>query len=282
LHIVSHITVEKSDTTTLSLLSDNTVLSQSQIKQALASGCVWLESAHGIKRTRRAKKILTAGNQVHLYYDDAILSTTCKPARLVADEQAYSVWYKPPGMFSQGSKWGDHCTLYRYAELHLKPQRPAFIVHRLDRATSGLMLIAHSKKAATMLTQLFESRNITKRYYAIVEGNVHDMDTPYIIESTIEGKIARSEILDYQACGDHSVMNMELHTGRKHQLRRQLAELGHPVIGDRLYGSSHIREDLQLQCYYLAFKCPVTHEQREYILDQALLINHLSHGDPSA
>ncbi len=54
----------------------------------------------------------------------------------------------PYGMLSQGSKWSDHCTIARFAQQHLTPERPVFIVHRLDRAATGLILIAHSKKTS--------------------------------------------------------------------------------------------------------------------------------------
>ena len=64
-----------------------------------------------------------------------------------------SIWYKPYGIYCQGSKWGDHHTIHRMAEQQL--QRPCFIVHRLDRATTGLVIVAHKKKIAAALAALF-------------------------------------------------------------------------------------------------------------------------------
>ena len=67
---------------------------------------------------------------------------------------------------------GDHCTIYRWAEQQLKPERPAFIVHRLDRAASGLIILAHSKKMAQTFSQLFKNHDIQKQYRATVEGEL--------------------------------------------------------------------------------------------------------------
>ena len=87
-------------------------------------------------------------DRLHLYHDPRVLSIEPAEARMIADEGAFSIWYKPFGMLSQGSKWADHCTISRWVETHLRPQRPAFVVHRLDRAATGLMIIAHAKGVA--------------------------------------------------------------------------------------------------------------------------------------
>ena len=105
-----------------------------------------------------------------------MLSSPVPQALLIEDLIDYSVWYKPYGMLSQGSKWSDHCTIARFAQKNLSNERPAFIVHRLDRAATGLILIAHSKKAAKALSSLFENRTIEsnsleKFYQIIVHGN---------------------------------------------------------------------------------------------------------------
>jgi len=79
------------------------------------------------RRLRRIKSKLKSGDQLTLNYDQSVLAGGCADAILVADEGSYSVWYKPAGMLCQGSRWGDHTTLYRWAEKHLEPERTAFI-----------------------------------------------------------------------------------------------------------------------------------------------------------
>ena len=142
------------------LLAPVTSLASGQIKRAMANGALWLERGGNVARLRRAGRRLREGDRLHFYFDPRIQETSPAPAQLVADEGDWSVWYKPPGMFSQGSRWGDHCSIARWAETHLDPRRNAFIVHRLDRAASGLMLVAHTRRSARELSQRFRERAI--------------------------------------------------------------------------------------------------------------------------
>jgi tRNA pseudouridine32 synthase/23S rRNA pseudouridine746 synthase len=133
-------------------------------------------------------------------------------------------------------------------------------VHRLDRAANGLILVAHSKKIAAALSELFRERKVEKRYRALVAGDFSEQPNPLRIEHAIDDKEAISEfsLQDVRDNGEKSVVDVRIETGRKHQIRRHLAELGHPVIGDRLYGAGEADEvDLQLTAYLLAFQCPL-------------------------
>jgi tRNA pseudouridine32 synthase/23S rRNA pseudouridine746 synthase len=186
---------------------------------------------------------------------------------LVADLGEYSVWNKPYGLRSQGSKWGDHCTVVRWAERHLKPERPGFTVHRLDRAASGLILVAHTKSMAAALSALFRNREIEKRYRALVAGDFSVTGSPLRIDDELDGKHAISTISSVERRGDQSMLDVLIETGRKHQVRRHLAALGYPIVGDRLYGSGAADGlDLQLTAWLLAFECPISKERVEYRL----------------
>jgi 23S rRNA-/tRNA-specific pseudouridylate synthase len=252
--------------TVLDCLSDNTNFSKQQLKQIMQNGAVWLENNQGINRVRRAKKNLSADDQLHFYYDEAVQNSKLLEAELIADEGAYSVWNKPSGMYSQGSKWGDHCTLYRYAEMNLVPQRPAFIVHRLDRAANGLILLAHKKTIAASLSKMFENREIYKKYKARVEGVIEGIELPYEIKNMLDEKLSISRIvsLNVNEAEKTTDVEMEIQTGRKHQIRRHLSGLGYPIVGDRLYGKRASELDLQLSAVNIRFKCPVTGELRDY------------------
>jgi tRNA pseudouridine32 synthase/23S rRNA pseudouridine746 synthase len=184
-----HIEVEVSGALAVDLLSKSSGLSRQAIKQAMKKGAVWLTRERATQRIRRADRTLKQGDKLHLYWDETVLQQQTVDATLIADEQAFSIWHKPYGMLSQGSKWGDHCTLNRWVEQHLKPQRPAFIVHRLDRAASGLMIIAHSRKTAASFTGLFQQHAIDKRYRAIVHGAFPDH---LRLANPIDGKPALS------------------------------------------------------------------------------------------
>jgi len=260
-----HIDVTQAQTV-LECLSDNTDLSKQQLKRIMQNGAVWLESNHGISRIRRVKKNIGENDQLHLYYDEVVQNSKPLEAALIADEGDYSVWNKPSGMYSQGSKWGDHCTLYRYAEMNLLPQRPAFIVHRLDRAANGLILLAHKKTTAEKFSKMFESREIYKKYRARVEGVIEGLDLPYKIESYLDNKLSISNIVSLDIDKTHQTTEVEvvIETGRKHQIRRHLSGLGFPIVGDRLYGEQPSDLDLQLSAVNIKFECPVSGEIRDY------------------
>lgn len=250
-------------------LAEATGLSQQRIKQVMQKGAVWLTNKQGTRRLRRADKKLKRGDELHLYYDERVLSCVVAEARLIADEGAYSIWFKPYGMLSQGSKWGDHCTINRWVEQHLSPQRPAFIVHRLDRAASGLIIIAHQKKIASALAELFQKRQIKKCYRAVVEGGFEADEERLHINAAVDGCPASSwvRLIEVDSMNNRSLLEIEIETGRKHQIRRHLAGIGFPIVGDRLHGqSSEVDEDLQLTSYSLAFYCPLSGEMKHYCL----------------
>jgi tRNA pseudouridine32 synthase/23S rRNA pseudouridine746 synthase len=262
-----HLLVESSEEGTVDLLQQATGLSKQRIKLAMTQGAVWLTRGRNTQRLRRAKRALREGDQLHIYYDADILAETPAEPELIADNGGYSVWNKPYGLRSQGSKWGDHCTVVRWAERHLRPERPAFTVHRLDRAANGLILVAHSKSIAAALSDLLKKREVEKRYRATVSGDLSGHPGPLRVEQPIDGKAAVSEFSLVSVAGEQSVIDVRIETGRKHQIRRHLADLGHPIVGDRLYGSGEKDGvDLQLTAYLLAFHCPVNHEAVEYHL----------------
>jgi tRNA pseudouridine32 synthase/23S rRNA pseudouridine746 synthase len=267
--IESHVVVESAGQNAVDLLQQVAGLSKQRIKFAMTQGAVWLTRDSHTQRLRRAKRALREGDELHLYYDADILAEIPPEPTLIADVGGYSVWNKPCGLRSQGSKWGDHCTVVRWAERHLQPERPAFTVHRLDRAANGLILVAHSKSMAAALSKIFQSRKVEKRYLAYVAGDLSDQPNPLRIAEPIDGKSAVSEVSfeEVNAAKSQSLVEVRIETGRKHQIRRHLADLGHPVVGDRLYGTGEADGvDLQLTAYLLAFRCPVSDEKVEYRL----------------
>jgi tRNA pseudouridine32 synthase/23S rRNA pseudouridine746 synthase len=266
----SHVTVTSAGGNAVDLLQDASGLSKQRIKFAMTQGAVWLTRGRSTQRLRRAKRVLREGDEIHLYYDADILAEIPAEPSLVADVGDYSVWYKPGGLRSQGSKWGDHCTVVRWAERHLRPERPAFTVHRLDRAATGLILIAHAKSMAAALSSIFRARKVEKRYLVSVNGDFTAQPNPLRVDQLIDGKQAVSEFsyLEFDADNKQSLLEARIETGRKHQIRRHLADLGFPVVGDRLYGNGEADGvDLQLTAWLLAFRCPVSGEKVEYRLD---------------
>ena len=253
-----------------SLAKESKELSKAQLKQAISKGALWLTRGKHTQRLRRVKKVLQQGDELHFYYNEKVLSSEVSDAILISDEKNYSVWYKPYGMLSQGSKWSDHCTIARFAQQYFTTERPVFIVHRLDRAATGLILIAHSKKAAKALSTIFEERtsnnNYLEKYYQIiVHGNHQKFEQPHIITEAVDGKKSRSTFtcMEYNKETDQSLILVKIDSGRKHQIRLHAASIGLPVVGDRLHGIANNTENrnLQLCAVSLSFTCPFTAAQ---------------------
>lgn len=260
------------------LLANASELSRQQVKQAMHKGAVWITQGKQTRRLRRDKTKINPGDQLHLYFNPELLAQLPLEPRLIEDSGEFSVWFKPAGMLSQGSKWSDHTTLTRWVELHLQPQRPAFLIHRLDRAASGLMLIAHSKRMARQLALLFEQRKIEKHYRVVVQGELPEAASPQRIEEPLDGKTAISHAgrIAYAPSHNQTLLDVRIETGRKHQIRRHLSAMGHPVVGDRLYAETPSEHDLRLSAHSLAFDHPDSGESMSFVLPDDLAISEVN------
>jgi tRNA pseudouridine32 synthase/23S rRNA pseudouridine746 synthase len=245
-------------------------LPKSRLKDALAKGAITLTRGSKTKRLRRATFALQKGDTLSLWYNPELLALVPPQPRLLADEKQYSVWIKPAGLLAQGSQEGDHCALLRLAELALK--REVFLVHRLDREAAGLMLIAHTPKAAAAFSALFAApeagTRIRKLYRVEVRGQAPEHGE---IVLPLDGKVAltRFTCKAYDAMGNSSMLDVELVTGRKHQIRRHFAESGFPVVGDPVYGKDNkdVR-GLQLFAVALEFMCPFNNRKQAFLWDR--------------
>ena len=262
-----------------SLAKTDNALSKAQLKQAISKGALWLTRGKHTQRLRRLKRAMQQGDELHFYYNEAVLASDIAEAILISDESDYSVWYKPFGMLSQGSKWSDHCTIDRFAQQYFNSERAVFIVHRLDKAATGLILIAHSKKAAQALSSMFENRttnsnSLEKYYQIIVHGNHSINEQPQVITAEVDNKSARSifRCLTYDKTKEQSLIQVKIDSGRKHQIRVHAASVGLPVVGDRLHGIADNSEALNLQlcAVSLSFICPMTQQQKSFELPEVL------------
>ncbi len=257
-------------TSASSLLSAQSGLSKNRIKDAMIKGAVWLEKATGrAKRLRRATASLKPGDQITLYYNKALLDIKPPAAECISDQQHYSIWYKPAGLLSQGTRYGDHCSLLRQAELFFNPNRHAYLIHRLDRETSGLMIIAHSKEAATKFSTLFQTNKIFKQYSLQVLGDLQNSHPQNPIKLPLDGKPAITEFIcrGYNQDNNSSSAIAIIKTGRTHQIRRHFQMIGFPILGDPRYGKGNKNSDgMKLQASTLRFTCPFSFQDMEFNL----------------
>ncbi len=150
-----------------------------------------------------------------------------------------------------------------------------YLVHRLDKDTSGLLVIAKSIDAARILGESFRNRNTEKRYFALVGGTVSHEET---IDDPLDGKEARTQLapLSVYKREDRclTLLDVEIFTGRKHQIRRHLSLREHPVLGDTVYGNPELNrwargnglKRLFLQSHDLLFPHPITGETVRFSL----------------
>lgn len=185
---------------------------------------------------------------------------------------------KPAGVLVQADRTGD-LDLLTMGKAYLKDRfdKPGNVflglVHRLDRPASGVMVFARTSKAAARLSEQFRQRTVEKRYVAMVEGILEggDIERGRIVSDdasvrlsgvTGEGKAAELQWRSIATESERTLVDIQLKTGRKHQIRVQLAELGHPILGDFRYGATQELDgkNLALHCYRLGVRHPTAKE----------------------
>jgi 23S rRNA pseudouridine1911/1915/1917 synthase len=152
-----------------------------------------------------------------------------------------------------------------------------FVVHRLDRETSGLMMYAKDEKTQRTLRDNWHDIVVDRRYVTVVEGDMEkDTDTVrswltdhtfYVSSSSTDdgGKEAITHYKTIKRANGYSLVELQLETGRKNQIRVHMSELGHPVVGDRRYGSEiDPLGRMALHAFKLCFYHPVTGELMEF------------------
>lgn len=169
------------------------------------------------------------------------------PLHVIYEDEQLLVVDKPAGLLSVPGRLTEH---QDSAYLRVLAQHPqAKVTHRLDMATSGLLLFAKQREAEVAMSKLFQSRAIYKQYLALVQGQAPEqgvIDAPLIADwpnrpkhkvDFTEGKAAVTHYkrLDYCAETDSSRLQLEPLTGRSHQLRVHCAYIGHPILGDNYY-----------------------------------------------
>lgn len=209
------------------------------------------------------------------------------PLAIVYEDQDLLVVNKPAGMVVHPARGHSGDTLLdmllaRYPEMGQfgDSERPG-IVHRLDKDTSGLLIVAKNMRAQAALVEQMKQHAIIKRYLALVEGVVAldagSIDAPIgrdpryrqqMAITTASSREARTHFRVVQRFSRHTLLLLQLETGRTHQIRVHLQAIGYPVVGDPVYGPTGKHDTLPLSrqflhAYQLAFNHPITGQRIE-------------------
>ncbi len=228
------------------------------------------------REVKSLDRILLEGDRVSISKDKKDTEKALLPGiKIIYEDDVLIVVEKPCGLLTIATDTEKTKTLYFQLNEFLRLRSPlaferVFIVHRLDRDTSGLIMFAKNEKIKRILQNNW--KQVEKRYYAIVEGTPAKKEG--VIKSRLketkslkvfsgshseESKLSKTKYKVLKPGKDYTLLDVQLETGRKNQIRVHLADIGHPVVGDKKYGAkTNPFKRLGLHSYVLSFKHPVT------------------------
>jgi 23S rRNA pseudouridine1911/1915/1917 synthase len=264
------------------LVSKLTAISRTRAQQLIADGMVLVNGGPG-----KPGYALRIGDEIQILSPrqnkrDSGIKPQSLPLDVVYEDQDLLIINKAAGMVVHPAP-GHHddtlvnALLARYPDIHwdTADQRPG-IIHRLDKDTSGLIIVARNIATQAALVEQMKRREIVKRYLALVEGVVAldqgSIDAPIgrdprhrqqMTITALSSREARTHFRVLERFARHTLLLLELETGRTHQIRVHLKAIGHPIAGDPVYGSGNTIRGLSLKrqflhAYQLKFTHPIT------------------------
>ncbi|MEE2788120.1 MAG: RluA family pseudouridine synthase [Myxococcota bacterium] len=269
------------------------------------------------------KRILTPSFRIQAHQELSIRWAAPKPSRTsplgvhaVYTDDAMIVINKPAGLLSTPTIHEERETALHAARRLCRGGKPPLVVHRLDKETSGLMIFARGQRSARNLRSLIDHRDVRRTYRCIVHG------CPPVAEGTVSSALLRDagggrrgsrphsfqvqaglthmpkpttkhgkwSITKYRVVnrdGDQSALECMLETGRTHQIRIHLAELGHPILGERVYAKPRVKTRQALHAATLRLPHPLSGEALQFMSDwpadlQSLLTGTLQWSSESS
>lgn len=251
-------------------------LSRSKIQSLIKSGSVKVNG-----QDKKSSYLLKEGDKIEFEApaeEDLTIKPQNIPLDVVYEDENMLVVNKPSGMLTHPTAQERENTLvnallYKYGQ-NLSDINGEFrrgILHRLDRNTSGLLMIAKNNKAHEYLAGQIKNHTVTKKYRAIVKGLINDDEfeinapiarnpnQPHKMTVRDDGKTSKTLVKVLERFKDATYIELTLITGRTHQIRVHMKSINHPVYNDTLYGSGQGKvktEEQVLQSYYLRFTKP--------------------------
>lgn len=231
--------------------------------------------------TSRYDAELHVGDTFSVNFDQSFQIFKNSRVELVYEDEHILVINKGYGLLSMGTDTKKDGTAYSIMREYVKynnPQAKVFIVHRLDRDTSGLMMLAKTVEAKDAMQHNWNNMVLNRKYVCVVEGAVEQAEgviKSYLAENSQfevystddpkKGQLAVTRYKCLRATKNYSLMEVELDTGRKNQIRVHMKDIGHPIAGDRKYGAGHSPINrLALHAQTLRFVHPITHKEMNF------------------
>jgi 23S rRNA pseudouridine1911/1915/1917 synthase len=257
--------------------------SRSRLQQLIRDGFVRFNNS-----TSRPRQIVSAGDRIDLTEPPLEKIETLPepiPLEILFEDDDLIVINKPAGLVVHPGAGHREHTLVNAVLNHCATlsgiggkERPG-IVHRLDKETSGCVVVAKNDATHRDLSKQFAARTVEKIYLALVAGKLrkpagvieerigrHPVDRKRMSATTLRGRAARTEYRVVRSSDQASLIECRLHSGRTHQIRVHLHHLGHPVLGDKVY-APRLAKDFprqMLHAWKLGFRHPRTEEWKNF------------------
>ncbi len=206
--------------------------------------------------------------------------------KLLHDEPQFTVVEKPTGLLSVATTNRLDISLHKILKNHFK--KLIYPVHRLDKETSGVIVFAKTAAARDYFKDVFHDHEIRREYLAILEGKIENSgfwenylfeDKQFVMRCTGDpqkGKLAKTTYEPFKVSDRYTSVRITLKTGRKNQIRAQASFFGHPVVGDRKYGSQHNPiKRLGLHAVSLGFAHPITKKMLSFFSPPSIEFNSM-------
>ena len=270
---LSAYTVSQEDLLLPSLLSNLPNKNRKIIKAVLRGGQVRVDG----RTVTQFNHILRTGQCVEVQWTRNPEEKLCEGLDIVHMDTDIIVINKPAGLLTIATDKEKRKTAFSMLSSFVKTEAPdnkIFIIHRLDRETSGLLMFARSERVKQRIQQTWDATISSRTYVGVVEGepaapsgivtswlNESKAFTVYSSQNSTHGKKAITRYRRIGGNGIFTLLQINLETGRKHQIRVHMQDLNHPIIGDRKYGSGiNPLRRMGLHAQVLAFEHPTTGE----------------------
>lgn len=223
---------------------------------------------------------LKPGDKVGIYFDKNYSVLNHSMLNILYEDDYIIVIDKMSGLLSMATERDKEKTAYHILSDHVKKKNPRnciFILHRLDRETSGIMMFAKTLKIQELLQKNWDQMITERKYVAVIEGHLQQTQgtiesyltesSTYLVHSTTanKGKLAITHYRIVKSNKLYSLIELELETGRKNQIRVHMQESGCPIAGDKKYGAkTNPIHRLALHAFKLKFIHPITHKEMNF------------------